>query len=457
MSIYGHLIKSISYPLIAKVDGVIDLRKELDVLKRNEYKSKEQIRAIQLEKLKHILTHAYENCDFYRQRFDSVNFSPAEFSSFEQLNKIPPLTKTDLQTNLSTLIASNYPENQIHKDATGGSTGNHTPFYRDNLSLQIKRGYEFRFNNWAGWDIGEKIAFYWPAIQDLAGRHKSWKERLRNQLSDRSLVLFSGNQNEQILEQHYKQLTSFKPTLMRTFPNPLANFAKFLKETGKTNIHIPSIISVGEPLLDSQRVLFEEVLGSKVYNCYVSRECGNMACECGSNPGDLHVNAEMIYIEPLDSVDAQSQQPVKFLLTDLTNHGMPFIRYQIEDLGIFLDHDCGCGRGLPLIRMEAGRASDFLISPFDKSRVSGCSLLHHLIAEGPNVGQIQLIQDKLDHLTIKLVKGENFDDRLLDHFNNVLNNVFKNKMHYTIDYVSEIEREKSNKYFFTKCLISKDE
>jgi phenylacetate-CoA ligase len=136
---------------------------------------------------------------------------------------------------------------------------------------------------------------------------------------------------------------------------------------------------------------------------------------------------------------------------------MPFIRYKIEDMGIFVDETCTCGRGLPVFRMEAGRASDFLISPYDKSNISGCSLLHHLIAEGPEVGQIQVIQDKINHLTLKIVKSGGFQQDKLVHFDGVIERIFKGQMTYDIEYVTQIEREKSKKYFFTKCLITKDE
>ena len=456
MTIHGTLIRNASFPLLAKREGFGEIQHTLKELERSQYCNREQIVELQLIKIKKLLLHAYDNCSFYRKRFDSVGFDPAAFTSLDQLCSIPPLTKANLQSDLSSLIAGNYTTNQIHKDATGGSTGNHTPFYRDNVCIGVKKAFEYRCNRWAGWDIGEKIAYYWPAIQDFAAK-KSWKAKLKNQLMFRSMMLYAGTQNDQILNEHYQQLAAFRPRLLRTFPNPLSVLAKYIQQNRLPALHIPSIISVGEPLLESHRTLFEEVFGSKVFNCYVSRECGNMACECGEKPGLLHINAEMVYIEPLDDSAYSHGQPVKFLVTDLTNYGMPFIRYQIEDLGIFKDENCTCGRGLPVFRMEAGRASDFLISPYDRSKISGCSFLHHLIAEGPEVGQIQVVQDKINHLILKIVKSEGFQPEKLMHFDQVIERIFKGKMQYDVDYVEAIEREKSQKYFFTKCQISDEE
>ncbi len=456
MSLHGKLIKHCSYPFLAKREGVSMVLNEMKLLDKSQYFSPEQLQELQLAKIKKMLIHAYANCSLYRSRFESIGFDPSSFHNFEEFLAIQPLTKKDLQSDLPGLIAGNYAEDEIHKDATGGSTGNHTPFFRDNQCLALKKAVEYRCNQWAGWDIGEKIAYYWPAIQDFAQK-KSWKAKIKNQLFHRSLMLYSGRQNEEILQDHYKRLAAFRPVLLRTFPNPLATLAKYIQTTGKPVIHIPSIICVGEPLLDSHRKLFADVFGAEAHNCYVSRECGNMACECGLHPGSLHVNAEMVYIEPLVDSSANEKEPVKFLITDLTNFGMPFIRYQIEDLGVFRQEKCACGRGLPLVSMEAGRASDFLISPHDRSKISGCSLLHHLIAEGPEVGQIQLIQDRINHMIFKIVKSDAFRQEKLAHFDKVVYEIFKGQMEYDIEYVDKIEREKSKKYFFTKCLVSESD
>ena len=453
MSVYAKVVKHFSFPLVAARDGFGKLVRDLHDLNDTQYWSLNRLREYQLDRIKKLLMHACQNSPFYKKRFEQCNFDPASFYNLDDLKILPPLKKNDLQNYLGDIVARNFKETEIHKDATGGSTGNHTPFYRDNKCLGLKKAIEYRCNQWAGWDIGDKIAYYWPAIQDFAPR-KTWKSKIKNQLSYRSIMLYSGRQDEEILEDHYRQLSLFKPKLVRTFPNPLSILARYIKETGKPSLYIPAIISVGEPLLNSHRQLFEQVFGSKVFNCYVSRECGNMACECGENPGLLHVNAEMVYIEPLEEANGSDTGPVKFLVTDLTNYGMPFIRYQIEDLGIFGNETCTCGRGLPVFRMEAGRASDFLISPADGSRVSGCSFLHHLIAEGPEVGQIQVIQDRVDHITLKIVKSAGFREEKLFHFEKVISMIFKGKMKYDIEYVTNIPREKSNKYFFTKCLIA---
>ena len=229
--------------------------------------------------------------------------------------------------------------------------------------------------------------------------------------------------------------------LIRAFPNPLWILAKYLKETSGAPIRPKGIITVGEPLLDSQRTLFEEVFGCPLFNCYVSRECGNMAGECDFHHG-LHINAESLIIEFVrNGRQAGRASPGQILITDLDNYGMPFIRYRIEDLGSSMSPSCPCGRSLPLMAMEAGRISDFIISPHDRSYVSGAALCHYLIAEGPEVGQVQLVQESIDQLTIRIVRSRStgIDER--QHFEQVIQRVFQGKVRLRLNLSSPSPRK----------------
>ena len=451
MSLYESFVKNISYPLIARREGFQGLRRHLSFLENSQYWSIDKIKEYQTARIKSVLIHAYQNTLYYKQTFDQAGFNPFDFNSLDDMQKIPLLTKGVLNRELEKMIATNMKTNQIHKDATGGSTGRRTEFYRDNACLSFKKAIEFRVNRWAGWDIGEKIAYYWPAVQDFT-KGKSLKSKIKNALGHRSLMLYSGKLNEEVLSEHYSLLASFKPTILRVFPNPLSVLATYMKETGKPRIPVKGIVSVGEPLLESHRRLFQEVFESQVYNCYVSRECGNMAAQCDPLKEEMHVNDEMVFLEFKNEKGADSG-PQKILVTDLVNYGMPLIRYQIEDMGFPVRETCTCGRGLSMMKMEAGRASDFLLSPYDKSKVSGASFLHHLVAEGPKVGQIQVIQDGISHLTIKIRKDEAFSEDMLKHFERVIEKIFRGKMEYDIEFVAEIKHERSGKYMFTKCLV----
>ena len=79
---------------------------------------------------------------------------------------------------------------------------------------------------------------------------------------------------------------------------------------------------------------------------------------------------------------------------------MPVIRYDIKDIGTFTDESCQCGRGLSLMKSIEGRESDIITTPLGILSLSISSVLFGNI---PGIDQFQVIQEKIDHLTIKIV------------------------------------------------------
>ena len=269
---------------------------------------------------------------------------------------------------------------------------------------------------------------------------------LRSLLYSRYLKLFSGRLNEEILSEHLEAFIKFRPSLIRAFPSSLQKFAKYINEKRAVLPSPKAIICVGEPLLQSQRELFSKIFGCDVFNCYVSRECGNIACECAAHDG-LHIAEEMIYLE----IENHGKNEFgEILLTDLWNMGMPLIRYKIQDAARFIKGDCSCGKKHRRIGVDAARLSDFLISPVDGSYVSGSTLTHYLLAEGPQIGRVKIIQDKKDHLTIMIAGEERFSTKGVEHIKKRLKIIFKGKMYFDFEFVDNIPLLKSGKYSFVE-------
>lgn len=444
---YAWLIRRCLYPLNEWREGTCVLDR-LRFLQRTQFASQGALEDLQFRKLAALLRHAFHNVPFYRRRFQESGMAPEDIRSLEDLRKLPPLTKNDIVRNLNELVARNFTPAELHRAASGGSTGRHTPFFRDNMCLNIKHAARLRFDSWCGWKVGEKVAHFWPAIQDLV-ETETWRRRLRRLVLDRSLMLNAGNLKQADLARYASMIRTYGPVLIRAFPNPLAVFAQYLRDAGNQAIRPRGVLTTGEPLLPSQRALFQEVFQCPIFNCYASRECGQHACECEYHAG-LHINAECLYIEfETDGRAAQPGELGRVLITDLDNFGMPFVRYDIEDLGIPLDGSCSCGRGLPRMAMQAGRVSDYVVSPYDGSLVFGASLCHYMLATGPNVGQIQVIQDAQDHLTIRVRKG-GIDAQKVDlsHLQNVVRSIFHGTMRLTFEFCDVIPHERSGKYRF---------
>src|SRR5262249_34369718 len=131
MSLRGGLIKRVLYPLNELREGKRTLA-HLQSLEESQYEAPARRDETRFRKLRIILNQAFEHTPFYRERFREAGITPADIKDWSDLRKLRPLRKADLQNHLDNLVAKNVPEHARHRSATGGSTGHHTPFYRDN-------------------------------------------------------------------------------------------------------------------------------------------------------------------------------------------------------------------------------------------------------------------------------------------------------------------------------------
>ena len=158
-------------------------------------------------------------------------------------------------------------------------------------------------------------------------------------------------------------------------------------------------------LHDFERKCIEEAFGCKVINRYGCEEVSLIACECEAHEG-LHLNLNTLIVEFIkDGRPVKPGEPGSIVVTDLTNYGMPFIRYKVGDVGIPADKRCSCGRSLPLMQSLEGRVADYVVTP-EGNLISGISLTENFAMKLPEIKQLQIIQERTDFLIFKIVKGE---------------------------------------------------
>jgi phenylacetate-CoA ligase len=252
--------------------------------------------------------------------------------------------------------------------------------------------------------------------------------------------------NERTMESHRQSLNQFRPRIIYAYPTPLALFCEFLRDCGRSFHRPASVICTAEPLLLGQRKLVEEVLGCAVFEMYGSRESGMIAAECESHEG-LHLNPHTAYLEFLPLQGAESEGMCEVLLTDLSNEGMPLIRYRINDCAIPSSQTCGCGRGYPLVRQFTGRTGDVFLLP-GGDRVPGVSLTNRVLKVCPGLKKVQIVQETLEQFHVRYVPGQTFRSDDLDLLRANLTKFFPQKLHWEFEPVLDIERERSGKTRF---------
>jgi phenylacetate-CoA ligase len=452
MNLYSNLVRRVIHPAWLMKDGRLAVLRYLKEFEASQFMPVTSIREAQLQKILKMVRHSYDNCEFYRERLDRQGVRPSEIRDFRDYQKIPVLTKKEIQENAGKMRAKIYSSEELVPNRTGGSTGSPIQFYHDRERLLSMWASSIRHDSWAGYKIGDKLAGIWGARMDLSGGQRI-KKKIRNLLLDRSIVLDSSSLTDEKMKNFVDELREFQPRTILAYAKAMYFFALYCRDNGIKDIQPHSIITSAEVLEEEERRTIEEVFDCKVFNRYGCREVSVIASECAEHQG-LHLNSETLYVEFVD----QKGDPVgpgeagNIVITDLLNFGMPFIRYKIEDVGTPDDHQCPCGRGLPLMKMVAGRTTDFLKTTKGVS-VSGSALTIYLITSVPGIRQAQIIQDKVDHLTFKVVAGREFLESGTRTFREKVSEFFGEEMRYDIQYVEEIPKEKSGKYRFSVSLL----
>ena len=134
------------------------------------------------------------------------------------------------------------------------------------------------------------------------------------------------------------------------------------------------------------------------------------------------------------------------IITDLDNYAMPFIRYEIGDIGSLINEKCECGRGLPLMNVE-GRTFDVILG-VNGNRLGGTFWTILLRTYVKGIEQFQVIQTARDELTVKLVKNEYFRQDSTFILEKKIKEYCGNDMIINFKIVDEIEKPSSGKFRF---------
>ncbi len=451
MDLVQPIAKHIIDPLVALREGS-SYRSILKELELSQYWTSEQIKSLQLERLRALLLHAGRHCPYYADLFARSGFKPERLSVLSDLASLPVLTKRDIQAHNQSMVAANIPDSRLVPNQTGGSTGSPLRFFLDKQRLYSRKASTVRHDRWAGLDVGHKLAVLWGNRHDFA-EDQALKARLKHRLYDRRIFLDTSDMSQSKIDGFIESLKAYRPSYYLAYANSIYLLARYIREKNIADYHRPlSIITSAELLTDEQRALIESVFECKIFNRYGCRETSVIASECSEHDG-MHVCAETLLVEFVRQAGADSSDnAAKIVITDLLNYGMPLIRYQIEDMGSPVIGPCRCGRGLPRMNISGGRVTDFLVTP-DNRVISGAAMTIYFIATVPGIAQAQIIQERKDFMVLKLVKGGQFSDKTLQLLDQKVQEFFGNAMKYEIDFVEDIPKTASGKYRFSICKL----
>jgi phenylacetate-CoA ligase len=441
------LSRSVFFPLWEIKDGAVRL-KHFRELCASQWRAPEQIRVAQWSQAREIVRYAFENCEFYRRRYTSVGFD-GRIESDGDFSRLPVVTKMDIRADGEAFLSRAYRREDLVEARTGGSTGTSLVLHFDERCQEMRNAAAMRSDCWAGWDIGMRVAAIWgnPPVA------KTIKQKLRSLLRDRIFYLDTMDLNEASIGRFVDRWRRMQPKIMFGHSHSIYILAAYLDRMGITDLRPRGIVTTSMMLLEPERQVIERVFQCACTNRYGCEEVGLIACECEEHRG-MHLNADHVIVEFLraDGTEAQPGEEGDIVVTDLINRGMPLIRYRVEDLGVPSARRCPCGRGLPLMERVVGRQADFLKRP-DGSLVAGVSLVERTLTAIPGIEQMQIVQEELGRIQIKVVRGKDYGADSENRLTSEFNSAFGSKVSVEICYVRELEKTGAGKYRFSICKI----
>jgi len=394
-----YLRKNIIFPFYWKYIKHSNVLSCYEALRNHQWNTLEENKKIQRKKLYKLITYASQNIPYYRGIIKEHNLQFSENNIFDDIKKLPLLTKDVIRNNFDELYK--FRDNTYYRNSSGGSTGEPVIFYQDSNYFAWNTAAKILFDEWAGRKIGEPMVKLWGSMQDILKGGQSFKGYLRQQLSGVT-TLGSTRMTEKDMYKYVQRINHIKPRLILAFANCIGELARFIQNHDLPIYSSGAVMTSACVLFPEIRKNIEDVFQTTLFDRYGSREVGDVACNCKTSPG-LHLIPDIHYVEIVDENgnEVNGGERGEIIITVLTNYTMPFIRYKIGDRGILSNRDCKCRHGLPLLEKVEGR----IVGHFKNKRgdiVSG-GFFFTILLFRKNIKQFQIIQEAIDYIIINLV------------------------------------------------------
>lgn len=324
-----------------------------------ETMSREQIKALQVERLKATVAHCMNN-PIYKERLEKAGVTPESITSIDDIRRIPFTTKQDLRENYPFGLASVPLRECVRLHSSSGTTGNptvilHTQKDLDEWANQVAR------NLWMVGlrpdDVFQNSSGYGMFTGGLGFQYGA------ERLGMLTVPAAAGNSLRQI-----KFMTDFGTTALHAVPSYVTRLYEVMQEQGvdpRKDTKLKVLAIGAEPHSEEQRQRIEKMLGVKAYNSFgMSEMCGpGVGFECKEQNG-LHFWEDYYIVE---IVDPETLEPVpdgeigELILTSINREAMPLLRYRTRDLTRVLGRGCPCGRNHVRIDRMKGRSDDMMV------------------------------------------------------------------------------------------------
>lgn len=323
-----------------------------------EQMSRDEMTALQTERLVKAVAYAYERVPLYKESFDEIGLKPADIKELSDITKLPFTVKTDLRDNYPYGLLAVPMSEIVRVHASSGTSGKPTvvAYTKDDLDMWSDCMARLIVAAGGNSDDVAQISFGYGLFTGALGLHQGFEK-----IGAAVVPASSGNTERQVM-----LLKDLGVTALVATPSYGLYIAEVMDKLGISKEEMKLRIGLfgSEASSPEMHAELQERLGliptdnyglSEIIGPGVSGEC---LSKCG-----MHINEDHFYPE---IVDPNTLKPVadgewgELVLTTLTKQGMPMIRYRTKDITRLMRERCECGRTLVRMDKIQGRSDDML-------------------------------------------------------------------------------------------------
>ena len=324
-----------------------------------ETASREEILAIQNEKIVKQVKHVYENVKYYRDLMDAKGVTPEDIKGVEDIRKLPFLTKADLREAYPYGLLGTDLKDCVRIQSTSGTTGKRVVAFYTQNDIDIWEECTARAIVAVGGTKEDvvQVCYGYGLFTGGAGLHGG-----SHKVGCLTLPMSSGNTERQI-----QFMMDLDATILCCTPSYAAYIGETLAEHGykPEDNKLKAGIFGAEPWTEEMRRSIEKSLGIKAYDIYGLTEISGpgVSFECEEQKG-MHINEDHFYVEIIDP-DTEEVLPEgskgELVFTCLDKEAFPLLRYRTRDICVLTREKCSCGRTHVRMTKPMGRSDDMMI------------------------------------------------------------------------------------------------
>jgi len=374
-----------------------DLTPKKHELEPIEIASIDEIKALQLVRLKWSVNHAYKNVAFYKKKYDEIGIHPSDLKYLEDIKLFPFTTKEDLRKNYPFNMFAHKLKDIARIHASSGTTGKPTVVAYTKNDLEMWEHLIERCLRASGMKKGDMLhnAYGYGLFTGGLGLHGGAEKM------GLTVIPVSGG----MTARQVQLINDFKPKGITVTPSYILSILDEFKAQGldpkKSSLEVG--IFGAEPWTNSMRSEIESQFDMHAVDIYgLSEVLGpGVANECVESKDGLHVWEDYFYPEIINVETGnvlEDGEKGELVFTSLCKEAFPIIRYRTKDLTKLMK---GTARSMRRMEKITGRSDDMMI-------IRGVNIFPTQIEE-----QLLKIDSLSPHFQIRLIKDGRMDKMIV--------------------------------------------